>query len=87
MDDDARRVVLARRARFVALALAGLTPTCHSTTPAESEPASPGEIIIEVPEAKSNGDDGDASAPGRSGDAGAAAPVSSIPIPQVCLSY
>lgn len=83
MDDDSRKVILARRARFVAAALAGLATSCKASAPEEPDQPAP-QVLIEIPEAKSTGDESDAAPPGRS-DAGVAAPEP-IPPPRVCLS-
>ena len=83
MDDDARRVILARRARFVAAALAGLATSCKASAPEEPDQPSP-QVLIEIPEAKSTSEESDAAPPARS-DAGVAAPEPT-PRPRVCLS-
>lgn len=84
MDEDAKKQILARRARFVAAALASLATSCKASAPDAEQPGEPRPVVVEIPEAKASGEESDAAPPGRS-DAGVAAPEPSVH-PRVCLS-
>lgn len=84
MDEDARKQILARRARFVAAALASLATGCKASAPDAEQPEGPRPVLVEIPEAKATDDESDAAPPGRT-DAGVAAPEPTVP-PRVCLS-
>lgn len=83
MIDENRRAILARRARFVAAALAGVSGCGGTTTEPKGEP--PTEIVVPSATAE-QGAESDAAPPPRA-DAGVAQPPEpKRPLPQICLS-
>lgn len=91
MEDD-RRAILARRARFIAAALAGAglsagAGSCAAEQrPATQAPATQAEIIVPAPDAAPEEEAADAELPGRSAVPEVAPPKPPDPYPRICLS-
>jgi hypothetical protein len=84
MEDD-RKAILARRAGFVAAALAGLGASCASDPKPATQTPTQAEIIVPKPEGGPDEEASDAALPGRTSQP-EPEPPKKKPYPMICLS-